>query len=102
VILTETVAKKVVKDLISKDSLNDEVKFKDTLITFYKKKISNKDSIITHKDNVIDFYIDRDSLSTREIKLLYNDIDGLNKTIKRKKVYNTLAIIGLVILFLVK
>ena len=90
--LPKSVAIEVVKDILRKDSLESEITVAKLNIDLLQNSISNKDSMITSKDNIISIYKEKEKNYTTVITLkdlqkknLEDLVAKLNHDLKRQK-----------------
>lgn len=90
--LPKSVAIEVVKDILRKDSLESEIMVAKLNIDLLQNIISNKDSMITSKDNIISIYKEKEKNYTTVITLkdlqkknLEDLVAKLNHDLKRQK-----------------
>ena len=90
--LPKSVAIQVIKDVIRKDSLEAEIMVAKTNIDLLQYNLSNKDSMILSKDNIISLYKEKESnyntvISLKDLqkKNLEDLVTKLNRDLRRQK-----------------
>jgi hypothetical protein len=96
-----------IKDILKKDELEIEVNSLTKNISIYQDNLKFKDSIILSKNNEINLYKIKDTMSQKIIDLtneqknrLYNSVDDLNAQLKKEKQKVIIRTIGGVVLSL--
>jgi len=90
--IPKSVAIQVIKDVIRKDSLEAEIIVAKTNINLLQYSLSNKDSVILSKDNIISLYKEKENnyntlitLKDLQKKNLEDLVTKLNRDLRRQK-----------------